>query len=55
MRASPSAEPHIRLAAQVAKAEGTLSLWNGYLPYYGRCGGHTVLMFLFVAELRKHF
>ena len=24
--------------------DGVLSLWSGFLPYYGRCGGHTVAM-----------
>ena len=32
--------------------EGVLSLWNGFAPYYGRCGGHTVSMFIFVEMLR---
>jgi solute carrier family 25 oxoglutarate transporter 11 len=26
----------------VAKTDGVLALWNGFPPYYGRCGGHTV-------------
>ena len=25
---------------------------SGFLPYYGRCGGHTVTMFVFVDQLR---
>eukprot|EP00123_Amoebidium_parasiticum_P005475 comp16659_c0_seq1/m.14870 comp16659_c0_seq1/g.14870 ORF comp16659_c0_seq1/g.14870 comp16659_c0_seq1/m.14870 type:complete len:300 (-) comp16659_c0_seq1:345-1244(-) len=37
----------------VAKASGVLSLWNGFIPYFTRCGGHTVMMFLFVEQLRK--
>ena len=36
----------------VAGKEGVLSLWNGFAPYYGRCGGHTVSMFIFVELLR---
>ncbi|KAL1511027.1 hypothetical protein AB1Y20_005852 [Prymnesium parvum] len=36
----------------VAAKEGALSLWNGFLPYYGRCGGHTVTMFILVDQLR---
>lgn len=36
----------------VARTEGILSLWNGFAPYYGRCGGHTVAMFIFVEWLR---
>ena len=37
----------------VARAEGALALWNGFLPYYGRCGGHTVSMFIAVDWLRS--
>jgi len=36
----------------VARSEGVISLWNGFLPYYGRCGGHTVSMFIAVDQLR---
>mmetsp|Transcript_8768 Transcript_8768/g.15815 ORF Transcript_8768/g.15815 Transcript_8768/m.15815 type:complete len:323 (+) Transcript_8768:76-1044(+) len=36
----------------VASSEGTLALWKGFTPYYGRCGGHTVTMFVFVEQLR---
>mmetsp|Transcript_37683 Transcript_37683/g.121838 ORF Transcript_37683/g.121838 Transcript_37683/m.121838 type:complete len:124 (+) Transcript_37683:359-730(+) len=36
----------------VARSSGPLSLWSGFLPYYGRCGGHTVTMFVFVDQLR---
>jgi solute carrier family 25 oxoglutarate transporter 11 len=39
----------------VVKAEGVLSLWSGFLPYYLRCGGHTVCMFLFVEQLRRSY
>jgi len=41
--------------AKIARAEGVLALWNGFLPYYGRCGGHTVTMFIFVEQLRKFY
>lgn len=37
----------------VAKADGPLALWSGFLPYYLRCGGHTVAMFVAVEYLRK--
>lgn len=37
---------------KVAAADGLFSLWNGFLPYYGRCGGHTVTMFVFVDQIR---
>jgi len=36
----------------VARADGALSLWTGFLPYYSRCGGHTVTMFIFVDQIR---
>ena len=37
---------------KVASAEGIFSLWYGFLPYYGRCGGHTVTMFVAVDQIR---
>eukprot|EP01064_Diplonema_japonicum_P008478 TRINITY_DN15943_c0_g1_i1.p1 TRINITY_DN15943_c0_g1~~TRINITY_DN15943_c0_g1_i1.p1 ORF type:complete len:334 (+),score=83.79 TRINITY_DN15943_c0_g1_i1:87-1004(+) len=43
----------IQTMTTVARSEGTLALWNGYLPYYGRCGGHTVGMFILVEQLRS--
>eukprot|EP01013_Petalomonas_cantuscygni_P015900 TRINITY_DN32819_c0_g1_i1.p1 TRINITY_DN32819_c0_g1~~TRINITY_DN32819_c0_g1_i1.p1 ORF type:complete len:301 (+),score=53.25 TRINITY_DN32819_c0_g1_i1:181-1083(+) len=39
--------------ASVARAQGPLGLFNGFLPYYGRCGGHTLAMFLVMEQLRK--
>ena len=39
----------------VARAGGPLSLWNGFLPYYGRCGGHTVTMFVAVEQIRAAY
>ena len=39
----------------VATKEGVLSLWSGFMPYYVRCGGHTVTMFVFVEWLRKAY
>lgn len=41
--------------AMLARTEGVLSLWNGFLPYYGRCGGHTVTMFIAVDQLRSYY
>ena len=29
--------------------------WNGFAPYYGRCGGHTVTMFIFVDQIRTFY
>lgn len=43
----------IQTLRTVVKADGILSLWNGYFPYYVRCGGHTVLMFILVEQLRE--
>lgn len=39
----------------IAKNEGVLRLWAGFPPYYLRCGGHTVMMFLSVEWLRKMY
>eukprot|EP00039_Didymoeca_costata_P002064 m.57334 g.57334 ORF g.57334 m.57334 type:complete len:306 (-) comp11099_c0_seq2:1120-2037(-) len=39
----------------VVRTKGILALWNGFLPYYGRCGGHTVFMFIFVEYMRKMY
>jgi solute carrier family 25 oxoglutarate transporter 11 len=39
----------------VARTSGTMSLWFGYWPYFGRCGGHTVAMFIFVDWLREMY
>jgi len=38
--------------SSMAKAEGVLSLWNGFAPYYLRCGGHTVVMFMAIEQLK---
>ena len=42
----------IQTIGSVARAQGPLGLWNGFLPYYARCGGHTVTMFVCVDQLR---
>ena len=39
----------------VARSRGVLTLWNGFPPYYIRCGGHTVTMFVFVEWLRHAY
>ena len=41
--------------ASVATTDGFFALWRGFLPYYGRCGGHTVCMFIFVEFLRAQY
>jgi len=39
----------------VSANEGFLALYNGFLPYYMRCGGHTVSMFIIVQMLRDFY
>ena len=39
----------------VSANEGFLALYNGFLPYYVRCGGHTVTMFIIVQMLRDFY
>lgn len=37
---------------KVSANEGFLALYNGFFPYYLRCGGHTVSMFIIVQMMR---
>jgi len=39
----------------VSAKEGFFALYNGFLPYYARCGGHTVSMFVIVQMLRDYY
>jgi len=39
----------------IVRTEGFMSFYSGFLPYYGRCGGHTVSMFIAVEQLRKMY
>jgi len=39
----------------VAAKEGFMALYNGFLPYYLRCGGHTVSMFILVELIRDSY
>lgn len=39
----------------VTKNEGFFALYNGFFPYYVRCGGHTVSMFIFVQLIRDFY
>eukprot|EP00760_Papus_ankaliazontas_P005525 PhM_4_TR12640/c0_g1_i1/m.53179/K15104/SLC25A11, OGC; solute carrier family 25 (mitochondrial oxoglutarate transporter), member 11 len=39
--------------ACVAKEEGVTALWRGYLPYYARCGGHTLGCFFLLEQIKK--
>lgn len=43
----------IQTVGSIISKEGPLKLWQGFLPYYLRCGGHTVFMFVAVEYLRK--
>ena len=40
---------------KVSADEGFLALYNGFFPYYMRCGGHTVAMFIIVQMLRDAY
>ena len=40
---------------KVAADEGFLALYNGFFPYYLRCGGHTVSMFIAVQVMRDAY
>ena len=42
----------VQTVTKIASMDGALALWSGFLPYYMRCGGHTVSMFIFVEQLR---
>ena len=39
----------------VSQKEGFFALYNGFFPYYIRCGGHTVSMFIIVQMLRDAY
>jgi solute carrier family 25 oxoglutarate transporter 11 len=39
----------------VTANEGFLALYNGFLPYYIRCGGHTIAMFITVQMMRDFY
>lgn len=37
----------------IAKNEGPIMLWAGFIPYFLRCGGHTIVMFISMEWARK--
>jgi len=39
----------------ISRTEGMRALYNGFLPYYARCGGHTVSMFMIIQMLRDYY
>jgi len=45
----------VQTMKSVASKEGFLALYNGFFPYYIRCGGHTVSMFVFVQLMRDAY
>jgi len=40
---------------KVTADEGFMTLYNGFFPYYIRCGGHTVSMFIAVQVMRDFY
>lgn len=45
----------LQTLTKVSADSGFMSLYNGFFPYYLRCGGHTVSMFIFVQLLRDAY
>lgn len=45
----------IQTLTKVATEKGFMTLYNGFLPYYIRCGGHTVSMFVAVQLLKDAY
>lgn len=45
----------VQTLTRISQKEGVRSLWNGFVPYFSRCGGHTVTMFLFLEQYKKLF
>jgi solute carrier family 25 (mitochondrial oxoglutarate transporter), member 11 len=42
----------IQAITKIMTEEGILKLWSGFPPYYLRCGGHTVSMFMAIQWMR---
>ena len=40
---------------KIVKNEGVTALWKGFTPYFFRLGPHTILTFVFLEQLHKHF
>ena len=45
----------VQTLTRVSAEEGFLTLYNGFFPYYLRCGGHTVAMFVMVQVIRDFY
>lgn len=37
----------VQAMVKIASDEGVLALWKGFFPYFARCGGHTIAMYVF--------
>jgi solute carrier family 25 oxoglutarate transporter 11 len=45
----------IQTLRKVSAEHGFMTLYNGFFPYYLRCGGHTVSMFIMVQIMRDAY
>lgn len=45
----------VQTISSVVKTSGPLALFDGFFPYYLRCGGHTVGMFLCVEQIKQWY
>ena len=45
----------LQTLTKVSQSEGLLALYKGFFPYYLRCGGHTVAMFMCVQMMRDAY
>jgi solute carrier family 25 oxoglutarate transporter 11 len=45
----------VQTLKKVTAEQGFMTLYNGFFPYYLRCGGHTVSMFIIVQLLRDNY
>jgi solute carrier family 25 (mitochondrial oxoglutarate transporter), member 11 len=45
----------VQTMTSIANKEGVKGLFQGFSPYYLRCGGQTLLMFMSVEWLRKMY
>lgn len=45
----------VQTMQKISASEGFMALYNGFFPYYIRCGGHTVAMFIAVQVLRDAY
>lgn len=43
----------VQAMMKIARDEGTRNLWRGFTPYFARCGGHTIAMFLALEQVRR--